>query len=72
MSCCLQTKSLACNFFPSMEEPLGSSKLDEKQEEIQKLLKLNVSKSSIAKITGVDRSTLYHFLQSRKISAANG
>ena len=47
---------------------LGSSKLDGKQEEIQKLLKLNVSKSSIAKITGVDRSTLYHFLQSRKLS----
>ena len=48
---------------------LGSSKLDGKQEEIQKLLKLNVSKSSIAKITGVNRSTLYHFLQSRKLSA---
>ena len=22
MSCCLQTKSLACNFFPAMEGPL--------------------------------------------------
>ena len=48
---------------------LGNSKLDGKKEEIQKLWKLNVSKSSIAKITGVDHSTLYHFLQTRKLSA---
>ena len=36
---------------------LGQSKLDGKEEEIQKLLSLQVSKSPIAKITGVDRST---------------
>ena len=44
---------------------LGKSKLDGREEEIQKLLALEVSKSSIAKITGVDRSTLYHFIRSR-------
>ncbi len=34
---------------------LGKSKLDGKEEEIQRLLVLQVSKASIAKITGVDR-----------------
>lgn len=43
----------------------GKSRLDGREEEIQKLLALDVSKSSIAKITGVDRSTLYHFIRSR-------
>lgn len=43
----------------------GKSKLDGKEEEIKKLLKLKVSKASIAKITGVDRGTLYHFIKSR-------
>jgi DNA invertase Pin-like site-specific DNA recombinase len=46
---------------------LGKSKLDGKQEEIQTLLALRVSKASIAKITGVDRATLYHFLRSRRL-----
>jgi len=44
---------------------LGKSKLDRKQEEIKTLLALRVSKASIAKITGVDRATLYHFMRSR-------
>src|SRR6266850_1907727 len=44
---------------------LGKSKLDGKQEEIKTLLALRVSKASIAKITGVDRATLYHFMRSR-------
>src|SRR5215475_1033426 len=44
---------------------LGISKLDGKEHEIQTLLELEVSKASIAKITGVDRSTLYHFVRSR-------
>src|SRR5262245_18436007 len=44
---------------------LGKSKLDGKQEEIKTLLALRVSKASIAKITGVDRATLYHFRRSR-------
>jgi DNA invertase Pin-like site-specific DNA recombinase len=44
---------------------LGQSKLDEKRPEIEKLLALGVSKVSIAKITGVSRSTLIHFIRSR-------
>jgi DNA invertase Pin-like site-specific DNA recombinase len=46
---------------------LGQSKLSGKEDEIQRLLHLKVSKASIAKITGVDRSTLYHFMQSRNL-----
>ena len=46
---------------------LGKSKLDGKKEEIKTLLALRVSKASIAKITGVDRATLYHFLHSRRL-----
>lgn len=46
---------------------LGQSRLNGKEEEIQRLLSLHVSKSSIAKITGVDRSTLYHFIRSRHL-----
>jgi DNA invertase Pin-like site-specific DNA recombinase len=44
---------------------LGKSKLDGKEGEIKRLLALTVSKASVAKITGVDRSTLYHFIQTR-------
>ena len=40
----------------------GKSKLDGREDERAKLLALNVSKSSIAKITGVDRATLHHFI----------
>ena len=40
---------------------LGKSELDGKKEEIKTLLALRVSKASIAKITGVDRATSYHF-----------
>jgi len=43
----------------------GTSKLDGEEGEIQTLLGLQVSKASIANITGVDRSTLYHFIRSR-------
>ena len=46
---------------------LGKSKLDGRKEEVKKLLELKVSKASIAKITGVDRSTLYNFIKSRGI-----
>jgi DNA invertase Pin-like site-specific DNA recombinase len=46
---------------------LGKSKLDGREKEIQDLLGLQVSKASIAKITGVDRATLYHFIDSRQI-----
>lgn len=44
---------------------LGKSKLDGREDEIKKLLALNVSRASIAKITGVDRSTLHNFIRSR-------
>ena len=33
------------------------------------VLKLDVSKSSIAKITGVTRSTLYHFIATQGLKA---
>ena len=46
---------------------VGDSKLDDKREEIKRLLGLNVSQSSIAKITGVNRSTLNRFIRSRKL-----
>lgn len=46
---------------------LGQSKLSGKEEEIRRLLALDVSKTSIAKITGVDRSTLSHFIRSRRL-----
>ena len=45
----------------------GKSKLDGKEAEIKRLLEINVSKASIAKITGVDRGTLYHFIKSREL-----
>jgi hypothetical protein len=38
-----------------------------RSNEIEKLLGMNVSKSFIAKMTGVDRATLYHFIKSRKL-----
>lgn len=47
---------------------LGQSKLSGKEEEIRRLLNLGVSKVSIAKITGVSRSTLCHFIQSRQLA----
>ena len=46
---------------------LGKSKLDGREDEIRELLALDISKASIAKITGVDRATLYHFIRSRKL-----
>lgn len=44
---------------------LGKSKLDNQREEIIRLLALSVPKATIARITGVDRSTIYHFIKSR-------
>ena len=46
---------------------LGPSKRTGKEDEMQRRLHLKVSKASIAKITGVDRSTLYHFIRSRHL-----
>ena len=45
----------------------GKSTLDGKEQEMQALLGLQVSQASIAKITGVDRSTLYSFMRARGI-----
>jgi DNA invertase Pin-like site-specific DNA recombinase len=39
----------------------GQSKLDGEKADSHRLLGLRVSKASIAKITRVDRSTLYHY-----------
>jgi DNA invertase Pin-like site-specific DNA recombinase len=49
---------------------LGQSKLNGREDEIQRLLHLKVSQSSIAKITGVDRSTLHHFIRSRQLTVS--
>lgn len=46
---------------------LGISKLDGKEAEIQSLLGKQVSKAAIAKITGVSRTTLNHFIKTRKL-----
>jgi DNA invertase Pin-like site-specific DNA recombinase len=46
---------------------LGSSKLDGKDMEIKKLLRLKVSKTSISKILEVDRSTLKNYMDKRQI-----
>lgn len=49
---------------------LGESRLNGKEEEIRHFLSLGVSKSSIAKITGVSRPTLYHFINSRNLQTS--
>ena len=46
---------------------LGSSKLDGKDMEIKKLLRLKVSKTTISKILEVDRSTLKNYMDKRQI-----
>jgi DNA invertase Pin-like site-specific DNA recombinase len=48
---------------------LGKSKLDGKEEEIRMLLEKTVSKASIAKILGVSRTALHHFIRTRKLNA---
>jgi DNA invertase Pin-like site-specific DNA recombinase len=48
---------------------LGKSKLDGKEEEIGMLLEKTVSKASIAKIVGVSRTALHHFIRTRKLNA---
>jgi DNA invertase Pin-like site-specific DNA recombinase len=46
---------------------VGKSRLDGKELEISKLVGLKVSKTSIARIMEVDRSTLLNFMHSRKL-----
>jgi DNA invertase Pin-like site-specific DNA recombinase len=45
----------------------GHSKLDGKEMEIRTLLGKRVPKASIAKIMGVSRTALHHFIESRKL-----
>jgi DNA invertase Pin-like site-specific DNA recombinase len=47
---------------------LGKSKLDGKEEEIGMLLEKTFSNASIAKIVGVSRTALHHFIRTRKLS----
>ena len=47
---------------------LGTSKLTGREADIQDLLSKTVSKASIAKIMGVSRSTLHHFICSRHLA----
>lgn len=44
------------------------SKLDGKEEEIRMLLEKTVSKASIAKIVGVSRTALHHFIRTRYLN----
>jgi DNA invertase Pin-like site-specific DNA recombinase len=46
----------------------GTSKLTGREAEIHSLLAQTVSQASIAKILGVSRSTLHHFIQSRRLA----
>jgi DNA invertase Pin-like site-specific DNA recombinase len=46
---------------------LGKSRLDGKEEEIRLLLQKQVSKASIAKILGVTRPTIHHFIKTRRL-----
>ena len=46
---------------------LGTSQLDGKEEEIRLLLAKEISKASLAKIVGVSRTALHHFIRSRKL-----
>ena len=46
---------------------LGKSKLDGKEGEIRLLLEKDVGTTSIAKIMGVSRTALRHFIRTRKL-----
>jgi len=47
---------------------LGTSKLTGREAEMQSLLAKTVAKTSIANLLGISRSTLQHFLQSRRLA----
>jgi DNA invertase Pin-like site-specific DNA recombinase len=47
---------------------LGRSKLDGKENDIQLLLEKEVGITSIAKIIGVSRTALRHFIRTRKLA----
>ena len=48
---------------------LGVSRLDGREDEIRRFLNLGVPKTSIARITGVSRPTLYNFIATRGLKA---
>jgi DNA invertase Pin-like site-specific DNA recombinase len=50
---------------------LGRSRLNGREGEIQALLDKGVSKAAIAKINGVSRTTLYHFIETRRLDASD-
>ena len=50
---------------------LGVSRLNGKEDDIRRFLELGVSKTAIAKLTGVSRTTLYSFMSTRGL-AQNG
>ena len=47
---------------------LGVSRLDGKEDDIRRFLELGISKTAIAKITGVSRTTLYSFMSTRGLT----
>ena len=49
---------------------LGVSRLNGREDKIRHFLTLGVSRSSIAKITGVARTTLYNFITTRGLKAS--
>ena len=51
---------------------LGVSRLDGKEDEIRHFLELGVSKTAIAKITGVSRTALYSFMSTRGLRPSLG
>ena len=63
----IQSKVMTTLFalFAEVERDLGVSRLDGKEDEIRRFLELGVSKTAIAKITGVSRTALYSFMTTR-------
>ncbi len=48
---------------------LGVSRLEGKEDEIRQFIELGVSRTAIARITGVSRSTLYSFMATRGLKS---
>ena len=53
----------------SPEGLAGVSRLDGREDDIRRFLELGVSKTAIAKLTGVSRTTLYSFMSTRGLGA---
>ena len=47
---------------------LGVSRLNGKEDDIRRFLDLDLSKTAIAKLTGVSRTTLYSFMSTRRLN----